>query len=336
MSPFLSLHSLIEYKQSQQFQGLLLILRFLLAAILGWQVYTVANFSAVYINQNIYTALIGYSLLSALNYLLVLFKPTRPAIFYSGLVIDLIFALSLPFMLINQASIAVIIAIIFTIAALHDLKLALLNTILVGFAIAALTAGWLFNTLAGSQLQTPHLVAAATCILGYLYYFRTSSLYSTIDVKPALSPALGQKRQLIEGLSYLYPYHQRNQIPLSLLMVRIESAPQRQKAFARQLFNAYKGRLRKCDLLVQINKQHLAVLLCDTNASQTGQLVKALMQIKEGLGCPAIHLTYGVCSIPLEQEISLEKILVQMMDALNEAEHQKVQRLIFVTARQSD
>ena len=87
---------------------------------------------------------------------------------------------------------------------------------------------------------------------------------------------------------------------------------------------------------MQINPQHLAILLCDTSTSQASYLVKELMHIKQLLDQPKIHLTYGVCGLPFEQEMSLENILQQMMTTLNQAEHQKAERLIFINAKKSD
>lgn len=336
MSPFLSLHSVHTYKQSRQFQGVLIVLRLLIAAMLGYQVHQTSDFSQLFIDQNIYGFLIGYMALTLVGYLTLLLKPTWSLSFYYGPVLDWIFALSLLFLLPDQASIAIIIAILFIMAVLHDLKPSVLIFLLASYGLAACGAGWYFNTLTTSELQTAHVIAAILFILAYLYYFKTYFLTHHTDLAPQTGHLVLQKRHLIDGLTYLYPYHQRNHIPLSLLLIRIEGSTRQQKTFARQLATAYKKRLRKCDLLVQINPQHLAILLCDTSASQSSHLVKALMRIKQGLEQPKFHLTYGVCALPFEQEISLEDILQQMINTLNQAEHQKVERLVFINAKQSD
>ncbi len=336
MSPFLSLHSVHEYKQSRQFQGFLVVLRLLIAAMLGYQVYQSPYFSQLFIDQNIYSFLAGYAALAFIGYLSLLLKPTWSVVFYQGPVLDWIFALSLPFLLPNQASIAISIAILFIMAVLNDLKANALIFLVISYGLAACGAGWYFDMLGVSELQTAHCIAAILFILAYLYYFKTYFLTHHTDLKSQTTNTVLQKRHLIDGLTYLYPYHQRNHIPLSLLLIRIEGSTRQQKSFARQLVNAYKKRLRKCDLLVQINQQHLAVLLCDTSASQASHLVKALMQIKLALDQPKFHLTYGVCTLPFEQEISLEDILQQMISTLHQAEHQKVERLVFINAKQSD
>lgn len=336
MSPLLSLHSLQELKHSRQFQGLLLIVRLLLIGILAWQVYDQPDFSAVFINQNIHVALGVYGILAIINYLAMLFRPTSARIFYLGIALDYCFAVSLLFLLPNQASVILVMAMTFVIAAYSDLKLSLLTMVNASYIVAAVMAGFIYNTLDNSQLQPIHLTGFSIFALGYLHCFKQHLQTSTNDLKGALNSGILQKKQLVDALTYLYPYHQRNQIPLSLLMIRVETATRAKKEFVRALFAGYKHRLRKCDVLVQLDRQHLAILLCDTSAAQTGHVVKALGMIKDEMHQPDIRLQYGVCPVPLEHEIALEDILLQMMTALNEAEIQNVNRLIFINAKQSD
>ena len=336
MSPFLSSYSVHEYKQSRQFQSLLFILRLLVAATLGFQVYQSSTFSQFFSDPTIFTVLTTYSVFALIGYLLVIVKPTHPVIFYHALVLDTAFALALPFLLPNQASIAISMVIIFAIAALKDLKANLLFLLSASYVVSACLAGWYFDSLKHSDVQSSHLMAVSLFVLACLYYLRTQFLNAKADLNTYTNGnTILQKRHLIDGLTYLYPYHQRNLTPLSLLLIRIEGASRHQKTIAQKLAIDYKKRLRRCDLLVQLDAQHLAVLLCDTSTSQCGQLVKALMPIKERLDRPTSHLTYGVCGLPLDQEISLEDILQQMICTLNQAEHQKVERLIFINAKKN-
>lgn len=336
MSPLLSLHSLHELKQSRQFQGLLLGIRLLLAGTLAWQIFSNPLFSKVYLDINIYIALGIYAVLSLLHYLFMLFRPTNAIVFYLGIGVDWLFALSLPFLLPDQASIAIIIAITFVIAAFSDLRFFILVALTLCYLASALGAGYVFDTLSASQLKTAHLMSISIFGLGYLNYFKNYLQHSATEFKSSLNPAILQKKHLIEGLGYLFPFHHRNQIPMSILMIRIESASRNNKDFGNQLITAYKNRLRKCDLFVQLDRQHLAILLCDTSSTQASHLVKDLMRIKNELDYPEIQLNFGICTIPLDQEIALDDLLTQMMHTLHEAELQKVQRLIFINAKQSD
>jgi len=338
MSPLLSLHSLQELKHSRQFQGVLLIIRLLLIATLAWQVYSQPDFSSVFIDQNIYAALVAYGVLASVHYLAMLFRPTSALIFYLGIVLDYCFALSLLFLLPNQASIILIMAMTFVIAAFSDLKISFLTAMNASYLLAAMIAGFFYNTLTNSQLQPVHLIGCSIFALGYLHCYKHHLQSSARDLKSALNSGILEKKQLVDALTYLYPYHQRNQIPLSLLMIRVKAGSRHQKEAIRQLFTSYKNRLRKCDVLVQLDRHHLAVLLCDTSAAQTGHVVKALGLVKDEMQIqqPEFGIQYGVCPVPLEQEIALEDILMQMMNALKAAEHQNASRLIFINAKQSD
>lgn len=336
MSSLLSLHSLQELKHSRQFQGLLLIVRLLLVGILAWQVVDQPYFSLVFSDHDINVALAAYGILASINYLAMLFRPTSAWIFYLGIALDYCFSLSLLFLLPNQAMIILVMAMTFVIAALSDLKLSLLTVINSSYLVTAIIAGFFYQTLDQSQLQPVHLLGCSIFALGYLHYFKQHLQNNASDLNSALNNGILQKKQLLDALTYLYPYHQRNQIPLSLVMIRIETTGGTQKKIVRELFAEYKNRLRKCDVLVQVDRQHLAILLCDTSTAQSGHLIKDLERVEEALDLSQTRLQYGVCGIPLEQGIAVEDILLQMKSALKEAEFQKVSRLIFIKPKQSD
>ena len=135
---------------------------------------------------------------------------------------------------------------------------------------------------------------------------------------------------------YLLPFHQRNQTPLTLLLIRIETSQIKDKFYLKEIISLYKSRLRKCDFLVQIDPQHLAVLLSDTNNEQATTVVKALKQLVDKSELKNSMLNYAIAKFPLEKEIALDHILHQSMHALHEAELQKIERIIFISAKQQD
>lgn len=335
MSPLLSISSIHDVQKSRQFYSLLLLIRLLIPVLIGWQIYTHSDFSQIYNNQTVYTALAIYSGFSLLNFLLVIFQPTRTVFFYTGVMLDWLLAISFPFLLPNQADITVAIAVLFMVSAFNDLKFKFLLGLSISYLVSAIMAGWIYQTLESSQLHTAHIAGIIIFALGYLYCLKDSFKQSSSGLT-SNSPLALQQKHLSEGLGYLYPYHQRNQIPLSLLMIRTEKLSRQQRGFIDQLMAAYKTRLRKSDLLVQINVQHVAVLLCDTSPTQASHLVRALSTLHQNTDYPEIRLSYGVCALPLDQPIALDDILEQMMMSLSEAENQQTNRLIFINAKQSD
>lgn len=336
MSPLVSLHSLQELKLNRHLQSLLFVIRLLLASVIAWHLYSNSNYSTLFIEATVYSGLLTYIGFAVLHYVLILFKPTNAAVFFLGPLIDAIFSISLLFLLPDQANVGVIFAISFILACLNDLKffqLIILNSF---YIITVLIAGWYFNTLYSAALYPAHIVSGIIVLLGYLYFFKNNQLTNQFDLKDSLNTAVLQKKHLIDGLFYLLPFHQRNQTPLSLLVIRTETKQLKNKTYLKELISLYKSRLRKCDFLVQIDSQHLAVLLSDTDSEQASKVVKALKELVAKSDLNNTNLNYAIAKFPLEKEIALDDILQQSIQALREAEQQKTERVIFISAKQHD
>lgn len=337
MSPLFSLHSLQELRLSRLLQSLLLCSRFLIAALVGWYLYSDIDFSTIYTNKNGYIALAIYAGLALINYILVLFRPTHQSILLLGSILDTAFGISLLFLLPNQASIGIIMALGFIFTVLTDVRLSLLIALNVIYVAAALAAGWYYNTIDQAALNSSHIISLIIMVLGYLYYIKTNNIKHQADLKDSLNTSILQKKHLMDGLFYLFPFHQRNQIPISLLVIRIAGQNKNQKLIPQQLIQLYKSRLRKCDLLVKIDAQHIAVLLCDTTSDQASRyVVQALRQLKSASPLQDVYLTYAVARLPLDQELAIDDVLQQTMQSLQEAEYQRVDRVVFISAKQSD
>lgn len=337
MSPLNALHSLQELRLSRLLQTLLLVSRFLIAGLVGWSLYSTPEFSTFYTNKCTYISLGIYASVALLTYILVLFRPTNRSISLLGTILDTIFGISLLFLLPNQASISVVLALGFIFTVLADVRLPVLLTLNIIYLIAAISAGWYYNTLEQAELNSSHIISIIITMLGYLYYLKANSFKHQADLKDSLNLTILQKKHLMDGLFYLFPFHQRNQIPMSLLVIRISQQYKNPKLIPQQLIQLYKTRLRKCDLLVQINQQHIAVLLCDTTIDQASRyVVQALKQLKNGSPLHDIYLTYAIAKLPLDQELAIDDVLQQAMQSLQEAEYQKVDRVVFISAKQSD
>lgn len=324
-----------DMKLNRQFQTLLLFVRLLLSGILGWRIANSQDFSTVFTNTSLYAFIGSYATLSIINYLLVLFRPTKASIYHIGSLLDWLFCAGLLFLLPNQAAVSVVIGILFILAALNDLKLSSLILLNASYAALATVAGWYFDTLMDASIHNAHLFSFILFLIAYLCHFKTHNQAYLAELKDSLNTTALQKKHLIDALFYLFPYHQRNQIPLSILMIRVEKAAG--KTALPELIQLYKSRLRKSDFLIQLDKQHLAILLPDTNSDQSSHVVKALKALKEtDPNTQATYVSYAVTSLPLDSEVALDLILQQMMQSLQEAEQQKVDRLVFVSVKQSD
>lgn len=324
-----------EMKLNRQFQTLLLFVRLLLSGILGWRVGSSTDFSTYYSNATLFVFIGGYAALCLLNYVLVLFKPTKASIYYIGSILDWLFCACLLFLLPNQAVVSVVIGILFILATLNDLKLPNLILLNISYGVVAVAAGWYFNTLMDAGIRNAHLFSFILFLIAYLCHFKSHNQAYLTELKDSLNTSVLQKKHLIDALFYLFPYHQRNQIPISILMVRMEKSAG--KTVLPELIRPYKSRLRKSDFLVQLDKQHLAILLPDTSSEQSSHVVKALKTLKETEeSTRSVYVSYAVNTLPLDSEVALELILQHMMQSLQEAEQQKVDRLVFVSVKSTD
>lgn len=336
MSPLLSLHSLQELKLNRNLQSLFFVVRLLITSTIAWYLYDNSLYSKIFIESSVYISLAIYIALSTIHYILILFRPANRAIFFLGSGLDVIFSISLLFLLPDQANIGVVIAITFILACLNDFKLFQLTLLNIIYMAAALLAGWYFNTLYDAVLSPAHLISATIFLLGYLYYFKNNLLTSHFDLKDSLNTAILQKKHLVDALFYLLPFHQRNQSPLTLLVIRAEEQQNKSKIYLKELISLYKSRLRKCDFLVQINSQHLAVLLSDTDSEQASKLVKMLKELVGKSDLKNSMINYAIVKLPLANPVALDDILHQSLQGLHEANLQKIERVIFISAKQLD
>lgn len=333
MSSLLSLHSLQELKLNRHLHTMLLLVRVLLCATLTWQLHRFSDFSYLYTNATLHHAVEVYLTIAVLHYIFILFKPSNAFIFFIAPIIDAIFATSLLFLLPDQAFVSIIIALSFAMACLSDLKIWVLTTLNIFYGVAAVIAGWYFDTLYAAALQPAHLISATIICLSYLSYFSRNQQQVSSTRKDNLAHHTLQKSQLTDALFYLLPYHQRNHTPLSLLVIRIQDKQYKKKAQLIQLIQIYKNRIRKSDFLIQINPQHLVILLSDTNSEQASKLVSSLKNKVEMSDVTIKPAHYAIVNFPLDQAIAIDQILYQSMQALKEAEQQQVNRVIFISAK---
>ena len=85
---------------------------------------------------------------------------------------------------------------------------------------------------------------------------------------------------------------------------------------------------RHCDVLVHLEDDDYVILLCDTPVSGASALAKDLSQ--RLLNATTLKLSFAVSSVSLDNT-AIDPLLMRMRDALEQARHQKTDRIIFVT-----
>ncbi|MEC7119529.1 MAG: hypothetical protein VXW65_06475 [Pseudomonadota bacterium] len=244
--------------------------------------------------------------------------------------VDFIFALCMIWMIPNNAMLGFSIPLVLFSAVLIGYRafgLILFSAML--FAACLFSAYW-HQTLADSLPMPIHILQGIFGLMAIIFSLKLQSHNPQMPVHETDPQTnLPYFSVLRDGFTYLLPYHQRNRIPLSLLMIRL---PERSALTRDELFSLCEyiaQRLRKSDLMVRFDQKHLAVLLCDTSDHGAFLLAQALQQyIATEIKSAAFY--YAVLRVPLENA-SLEQLLQKMQDALSFASQHDADRIVFVS-----
>ena len=196
--------------------------------------------------------------------------------------------------------------------------------------VCALIVAHFAGVLADCVPLPIHGVQALFVIFALLTALRFEKItQGTTQVESEINPIsrLPRLKTLHTSLHYLLPYHQRNKIPMSLLMIcltgRVKHPPTMQELVVKLL-----GRIRHSDVLVQMDDEDFIILLCDTPVSGASALAKDIGS--RLVGETSLKLTFAVSSVSLSNT-AIDPLLIRMRDALEQARHQKTDRIIFVT-----
>lgn len=327
--------TMLEYKLPEQRQtnlvlhGSMILLRLLTALALFWATRELNDLNAI--PQT--TLLMGLWIYASSSVVLGLITLKSGSPRYAQLThgLDVGFSMWLLWLIPNNAMLGFTIPLVMLSAALVGYRafaLSMFAALLLG--VALLSAYW-YGTLAESLPMPIHGLQVVLGFLALLISFRLQQP-TLIHGKHStdLQTGLPHFSVLKEGFIYLLPYHQRNRIPLSLLMIRL---PEKSMITTEtlQASCAYMAqRLRKSDLMVRYDQRHLTILLCDTSDHGASLLAQALQHyLRTDNLAPVLH--YAVLRVPLENS-SLDVLLQKMQEALVLANQSDTDRVVFVAA----
>lgn len=277
----------------------------------------------------------AYAAWSFLQTLMLILRPRPDRWATGGSYIDLLWGISLLWVLPNQAWVGLIIPITLWLAALCGWSLFSVFLNLASLcAAAALTAqyqGILLNT--GLDML-PHGIIAFASLMAFiipLYGRGTTLIFSDAAWRstPSNRP---DHHKLIEALQYLVPVHQRNLSPLSLLMIQLPAVKRDRSPVLPALTTYLQTRIRQSDVLVQTSTRHIALLLCDTDESGAAQLAQDIQEYRLNQPQTAtIGLEIAICRLPVTQ-FAVAPVLDRMLNSLSHAEKHQVTRIVFVSA----
>lgn len=326
--------TMLEYKLPEQrqttlvLQGSLILLRLLVAISIFWVLYDLKPSDTS--DQS--TLLIGILIYASSSVLLgfAAIKSAAISMLKVTHLLDVCLSMWLLWMLPDNAMLGFSIPLVLFSAALVGYRaFGLLLFAALLFGTALFSAHW-HNLLSSSTPMPIHILQGILALLALLVSFRLQQP-NTSSGSHAIDPQTGLPyfSVLKEGFIYLLPYHQRNRIPLSLMMIRLPEKPMIQIETLQALCAYVAQRLRKSDLMVRYDQRHLAILLCDTSDHGAFLLAQALQQyLRTDNLAPTLH--YAVLRVPLENS-SLETLLQKMQDALILASQHDTDRVVFVS-----
>lgn len=319
----------------QQFAGLLI--RFLglilLSWALQWRFIPIAQWHGVVLQAWLADPLILLSIAYFfISLMLIFFQMAlgyRRWLFVAGSVSDGAMTIALLVLYPDVALIGFAISVTALLAMFQGMSGRFVLVLSLVLSVCALVVAHFYAILAESEPLPIHGVQALFVIFSLLtaWRFEKTTLAST-PLESEINPVsrLPRLKALHTSLHYLLPYHQRNKIPMSLLMIRM-SGLVKHPPTVQQLVVKLLGRIRHSDVLVHMDDEDFIVLLCDTPVSGASALAKdiGLRLVNE----TTLKLSFAVSSVSLSN-MAIDPLLLRMRDALEQAKHQKTDRIVFV------
>lgn len=259
-----------------------------------------------------------------------IFWAERRGLFIAGSVLDAVFAAVLLIMYPGIALVGFAISVAALLAMFQGLsgRFILVSSLVLG--VCALVVAHLTDQLANSAPSSENGVQVLFVIFALLTAWRFEKMtLGKPNVESDINPIsrLPQVKALHTSLHYLLPYHKRNKIPISLLMIgfkgKVKHPPTMQLCVASLL-----ERIRHSDILVHLDDDDFVILLCDTPVSGASTLAKDLA--RRLINETTLKLTFAVSSISLESS-AIDPLIIRMRDAVEQARNQNTDRIIFVT-----
>ena len=327
------------YRQLAQQQFVGLLIRFLGLMLLGWtmqwRVMPIAQWHgaalhAWFTDPFIQVAMI-YSVANIALFFSQMIWVTKRPLFIASSIFDVILSICLLVIYPDKAFVGFAISLTALLAMFQGLSTCFILLISLFLGSVSLVVAHLFDVLVNSDPLPIHgvqiLLVAFALLSAWRFEHTTDSLKNSIEPDTHPISGLPRLKALHMSLHYLLPYHQRNKIPMSLVMVHVVNHRNDSQAM-KELATKMLERIRHSDVLVHFDEDDLVVLLCDTAVSGASVLARDLALCLMGIS--DLKLTFAVSSISLEN-VAVDPLLIRMRDALKQAVHQQTNRIIFVT-----
>lgn len=202
---------------------------------------------------------------------------------------------------------------------------------LVGVATACAAINGILSDTTFIPLAHGSAILASVFALMIPIYGRLCLPAETITTDIDTHTGLGTIKMLGDGLRFLLPLHQRNQAPLSLMMIQLADGHTARQTQHIAVLDYVKNRIRQSDLLTQYNRHQFVLLLCDTNDAGSTLLAQDIQQFNQSLvDTHHADLQIAICRLPLEQ-FALTPALEKLAQGVQQADKHSAGRIVFVS-----
>ncbi|GAC1371076.1 MAG: hypothetical protein NVS3B3_10740 [Aquirhabdus sp.] len=326
------------YQRLVQQQSAGLLIRFLgiilLSWALGWEMIPFGQWHLEALQNWLFEPftllLLSYSVIHLSLFFTQIFWADKRWLFIAGSIFDGLFAAILLALYPGVALAGFAISVAALLAMFQGLSGRFILVMSLILSMCALIVGHLTDNLVNSAPVPVNGIQALFVVFALLAAWRFEKMtLGKPNIESDIDPIsrLPRVKALHTSLHYLLPYHQRNKIPISLLMIgfkgRVKHPPTMQ-SFVTHILE----RIRHSDVLVHLDDGDFVILLCDTPVTGASILAKDLS--RRLTNATTLELTFAVSSVALDNA-AIDPLLIRMRDAVEQARHQKTDRIIFVT-----
>lgn len=328
--------SIYQRLVQQQLAGLLI--RFLgiilLSWALDWRLVPIGQWNVEILQAWLFEPFsllfLSYLFIQLILFFTQIFWAEKRGLFIAGSVCDGFFAAILLALYPGVALVGFAISLAALLAMFQGLSGRFILVLSLVLSVCALIVGHISDNLANSAPLPENGVQVLFVIFAVLTAWRFEKMtFGKPNIESDINPIsrLPRVKALHTSLHYLLPYHQRNKIPISLLMIGIKGKVKHPPTMQLLVANILE-RIRHSDVLVHLDDDDFVILLCDTPVSGASILAKDLSQRLKN--ATTLKLTFAVSSISLENT-AIDPLLIRMRDAVEQARSQNTDRIIFVT-----
>lgn len=272
--------------------------------------------------------LAGYSLVAVVCGLVMPLLSVHQRWISLSSVLDVLLTAALLWLLPAQVWVGFGVSVVMLIAALLGNSAFTVMMLCAGLLSVAMLRAYLDGILQQSAPEPLHLIQALFGLIGLAMSARLSIPQDRPDRQQDPETGWAQGQSIFDAMTYLRPYHHRNQIPLTLLMLQLPASFTQRQSLLPTLTRFLNERLRISDVVVRYKTRQVVILLCDTN--EQGASVIAHHIWNEG--CPAQQhlIPIAISHVPF-YGVATQSILDRMEQVLKVTDQTPTDRILFVS-----